>query len=161
MKPFVRPTVRSARFPVQSAQMQVYPITPDCGGSACGEDVGFYCANGEISPFGSDYIIVFQLANTNCSETPDPVAYGCEFIANNGDQNFTLQDCELSDLSPTVLGVTCSEAGCEGNAAVYEVFCPEPDNEAPECDDAVSVRVRCPDVPASSCNRETPLPDPA
>lgn len=120
-------------------------LIPDCEGRSCGETHGFYCADGSVlAANGSDWIILFELTHANCTDDPDPLALGCEIVLDNSG-TLTPLDCVLNS-SSVILSSSCTEEGCDGQGALYEIFCTEIGN--PDCETALSpgdtVTIECP-----------------
>jgi hypothetical protein len=120
-------------------------IAPDCTDTPCSETNGIYCADpGALNPNGSDYILLFELTNTNCAATPNPFNLGCQIILNDNGSPTPL-NCVLSS-SPVILSASCTEQGCNGEGAIYEIFCPDAGN--PDCETSVdpgdTITIQCP-----------------
>jgi hypothetical protein len=106
------------------------PITPDCAeeGTQCETTgMGYSCTP------GSDWLILFELVNTNCEETPNPLTdLNCQIIE-SAEEPRTLQGCTLFS--------ACTDQGCDGSA-IYEVICDAAANEG-DCGNNDVISVQC------------------
>jgi len=103
------------------------PIVPNCSeeGSVCAATtLGFSCVD-------SDWLVLFELVNTHCQETPNPLLdLNCQIVENG-----------VTILSGCTLQEVCNDQGCSGGA-LYQVFCP--DNANPDdCDSSDTINVQC------------------
>jgi len=104
-------------------------VTPDCDSPGnCGPTLGVQCTG------GSDFLIFFELANTNCSDVADPLALGCQIFADN------------EQLTNCFLDIPCSDSGCSGNGAFYQIFCNMVGSACESFNDLTNiVEIRCPE----------------